>query len=199
MWTAIDSGGTRVIMSIDPVFQLAAALTLALVFGGGALSKMSAWAELEGVVANFRVLPRSLVPAATWILPPVELALAFGVLVPATRVPAALVMAALLAAFALAIAINIGRGRIDIDCGCFRSSLKQNLSWWLVLRNAVLIVVAVTCLLSPVARGLGWADNFVAVMAGLAVFIAYLSVGYVTLRVPPTYEDNYERALAQRT
>lgn len=186
-------------MGIDPVLQLAAALTLALVFGGGALSKMTAWAELEGVVANFRVLPRGLVPAAAWALPPVELLLALGVLIPATRVPAALVMAALLAAFAAAIAINIGRGRIDIDCGCFRSSLKQNLSWWLVLRNAVLILVSGACLLSPLARDLGWADNFVAVMAGVAMFTAYLSVGYVTLRVPPTYEDNYERALAQRS
>ncbi len=186
-------------MSIDPVLQLAAALTLALVFGGGALSKMTAWAELEGVIGNFRLLPRALVPVVSWALPPVELAMAIGLLVPATRVPSALAAAALLAAFAAAIAINIGRGRIDIDCGCFRSSLKQNLSWWLVLRNLLLISISAACLLSPVARDLGWADNFVAVMAGLATFTAYLSVGYVTLRVLPTYEDNYERALAQRT
>jgi len=37
------------------------------------------------------------------------------------------------------------------------------------------------------------------VLAGVAMFTAYLSVGYVTVRVPPTYEDNYERALAQRS
>lgn len=185
-------------MTIDPILQLTAALALALVFGLGAVGKFSAWAELEGVVANFRVLPRALVPLVTRLLPPVELVLAVGVLVPATRMAAAGGMAVLLAVFAAAIAVNVLRGRTDIDCGCFRSALKQNLSWWLVLRNGLLLVLAAACALSPSARELGWSDNFIVVMAALTLFTAYLSVGYVTLKVPPTFEDNYQRSLSRR-
>lgn len=185
-------------MTLDPVLQLTAALVLALVFGGGALSKLTAWAELEGVVANFRVLPRALVPIAARLLPPAELVLAVGILVPATRAAAAWGMGALLVVFAGGIALNIGRGRTDIDCGCFRSSLRQNLSWWLVLRNGLLVVLAAACLATPDARDLAWADSFIIVMAALTLFIAYLSVGYVTLAAPPTFEANYQRSLSRR-
>jgi len=185
-------------MSIDPVPQLTAALALAMVFGGGAASKMSAWAELEGVVRNFRILPGTLVPLVQWTLPPVELLLAVGVLVPATRAVSAAGMAALLALFAGAIALNVLRGRVDIDCGCFRSALRQNLSWWLVLRNGLLMALAAACLLPGTGRELGWADTFVVVMAACSLFAAYLCVGYVTLRRPPTYEQNYYRSLADR-
>lgn len=183
---------------IDPILQLTAALTLALVFGAGAASKMTAWAELEGVVRNFRILPGFLVPAVQWALPPAELLLGLGVLVPATRAASAAAMAVLLVLFAGAIALNVLRGRVDIDCGCFRSALRQNLSWWLVVRNMVLMVLALACLPEASGRELGWADNFVVVMASLTLFIAYLSVGYVTLRRPPTYEENYYRSLADR-
>jgi hypothetical protein len=107
-------------------------------------------------------------------------------------------MSVLLVLFAGAIAVNVMRGRTDIDCGCFRSALRQNLSWWLVLRNAVLLVLALACLPGASGRELGWADNFVVVMASLTLFTAYLSVGYVTLRRPPTYEENYYRSLADR-
>ncbi len=186
-------------MTIDPVLQLAAALTLALVFGGGAASKLTAWAELEGVVGNFRVLPRTLVPVVSWTLPPVELLLAVLVMIPATRPLAAIGMGALLAVFAAAIALNIARGRTGIDCGCFRSSLKQNLSWWLVLRNVLLMVMAAACIVMPGARELGPADHFIVVMAALSLFSAYLSVGYVTVQAPPSYEDNYQRSLSQRS
>jgi len=185
-------------VTLDPILGLTAALTLALVFGLGAVSKFAAWAELEGVVANFRVLPRALVPLVARLLPPVEVLLAIGVLIPATRAAAALGMAVLLVVFAAAIALNVARGRTGIDCGCFRSSLKQNLSWWLVLRNGLLLGLALACVATPGPRELGWADNFIVVMAALTLFIAYLSVGYVTLRVLPTFEDNYQRSLSGR-
>lgn len=185
-------------MTIDPVLQLAAALTLALVFGGSAASKMGAWEELEGVVRNFRILPGFLVPLVRWALPPAEVLLAVGVLVPGTRALAASGMAALLVLFAAALALNVVRGRVDIDCGCFRSALRQNLSWWLVLRNGVLVALAAACVPPVTGRDLGWADNFVVVTAACSLFVAYLSVGYVTLRRPPTYEENYYRSMAER-
>lgn len=185
-------------MTIDPMLQHTAAVTLALVFGTAAVGKFTAWDEFEGVVQNFRIAPRPLVPAIARLLPPVEALAALAVLVPALRAASGALMAVLLAVFAAGIAINLGRGRVNIDCGCFRSSLKQNLSWWLVLRNVLLTALALACVAAPGDRVLGAADFFFALVGASALFLTYLSVGYVTLRRPPTFEENYERSLAGR-
>jgi hypothetical protein len=43
--------------------------------------------------------------------------------------------------FAVAMGINLRRGRRHIDCGCFQSALKQTLSWTLVVRNVVMALL----------------------------------------------------------
>ncbi len=182
---------------IDPVLQSTAALTLALVFGIAGVGKLMAWAELEGVIRNYRIAPGALAPMISRVLPPVEILVAIAVLIPATRALGGLVALTLLAVFALAMGINLVRGRTDIDCGCFRSTLRQNLSWWLLLRNAILGVFALGCLLAPAERDIGWADSFVIVMASLVLLLSYLSTSYVTLRRPPTFEENYERTASR--
>lgn len=185
-------------MTLDPMLQHTAALALALVFGSGAYGKLSAWDEFEGVVQNFRVLPRQLVPVVAKVLPPVEVLLAVAVLIPPARAAAGLGMALLLALFAIAIGVNVLRGRVNIDCGCFRSSLKQNLSWWLVLRNALLGLLAVGCALASAPRDLAGVEWFFVVTGATVLFLVYLSVGYVTLRRPPTFEENYRSSVAGR-
>jgi uncharacterized membrane protein len=185
--------------SLDPVLIDFCALLLALVFASAAWGKFVAWTEFEGVVGNYRLLPRVLVVPVAKVLPPIEVVLAIGVLVPATRAPSAALLAVLLAVFGAAIAINVARGRVDIDCGCFRAAHKQNLSWWLVLRNALLVLAALACTLEPVARDTGWAESAVSVLAALTVFTSYLSIGGVTLRRPPTFDENHAHAVAQRS
>jgi len=178
---------------IDPILQLTASLTLALVFGIAGIGKLMAWAELEGVIRNYRIAPGVLAPLISLTLPPVEILVAIAVLVPATRALGGLGALVLLGVFAMAMGVNLVRGRTDIDCGCFRSTLRQNLSWWLVVRNAILAILALGCTIAPAERDLGWADSFVIVMASLVLLLSYLSISYVTLRRPPTFEENYER------
>jgi hypothetical protein len=174
---------------IDPALQHTAALALFLVFAGAAATKMAAWAELPGVVSNYRLLPGSLVASASWALPPVELALALAVLAGPLRAAAGAGMLLLLAAFAAAIGINVARGRTDIDCGCFGSALKQTLSWWLVLRNALLMLPAVACMLPAGTRALAGADGVTIAAGAVSLFLAYLATGYVTRRPPPSLEQ----------
>jgi hypothetical protein len=120
-----------------PEVATAVRVLIALVFLAAAASKMRYWAIFEGVVGNYRLLPQFAVRAFAWLLPPIELAVAFVVLL---NLPyASLAAAALLTLFAVAMAVNILRGRSHIDCGCFNSALKQPLRWSLVIRNAVLI------------------------------------------------------------
>jgi len=84
--------------------------------------------------------------------------------------------------FAAAMAINLQRGRSQIDCGCGHAFLKQTLSWALVARNAGLAGLLVPSLLftKPVAM----ATALSGVATGLAFFMLYLLLN-VFAALPP--------------
>lgn len=157
------------------VIGLAARVCLALVFITAAAGKLPHAAVLEGVVANYRLLPARLVRPVARALPWGELAV--GLALPAPFLgPVAVVPAiALLLVFAWAMAVNLKRGRAHIDCGCHRSELRQPLQWSLVGRNlglaGWLAVGLASSLLGPAA-----ADPTlpaIAVAAGVIAFLFY--------------------------
>ena len=155
---------------------LALRVFLALMFAVAAVGKLGHAEEFFGVVRNFRILPEPLARVAARVLPVAELAVAAGLLIGPLAVPAAWAGAALLLVFGLALAINVLRGRTWIDCGCFRNGLRQTVSWWLVLRNAVLALAALAvAVLLPQAQAPGLAEAFVGLAAGTVAMLLYLS------------------------
>ena len=160
------------------------ALLLTLVFAAAAVSKFQGWSAWPGVVGNFRVLPRPLVVPFAWALPALEALLAAALPTATLRAPAAIGAALLLALFSLAIAMNLRRGRTTIDCGCFRSDLRQTLSPALLVRNAVLAVAALA--LVPAADGapLTALERAIAGGGALCLFFCYLSVGLLFRPLP---------------
>ena len=145
-----------------------------LIFLTAAWGKLRHRLEFEGVVANYRLLPDWAVAPFALVLPPVEAVvgalLPTGLLPPWTEGAAA----ALLALFAVAMAINIKRGRTHIDCGCFQSALKQTLGWTLVARNAVLVLaVGASALPSGEIPSWGRAEGL---LAGAVMFILLQSL-----------------------
>lgn len=72
------------------------------------------------MIANYRLLPSFMVVPFAKLLPWLELGSAIALLVPPVREAAAWVAAGLFMIFAMALAINVGRGRTHIDCGCVR-------------------------------------------------------------------------------
>ena len=84
-------------------------------------------------------------------------------------------------------AINLRRGRADIDCGCFAGLMRQKLSWPLVARNLVL-ALALLVVAAGVggARSLAWLD-LVTVAAGTAsLLLAWTVVGSLYGMAPPS-------------
>lgn len=124
-----------------PEVAIAIRTLVALVFLTASLGKMRHWVVFQGVIANYRLLPDALVAPIADLLPPVEalvgILLLLGLATPWPQAGAAV----LLLIFAAAMGVNLLRGRRDIDCGCFQSALKQRLSWSLVARNAVLVLL----------------------------------------------------------
>src|SRR5690349_20975155 len=120
---------------VGPVFVLAAA------------QKAQHWRIFSAVLANYRLLPPALVAPFAIVLPPAEMLVGLLLLSAQFRPFGDLAAVALLGLFAMAMAINLRRGRSEIDCGCGQSILKQNLRWLLVGRNAVLTALLVPPLL----------------------------------------------------
>lgn len=163
----------------DPLIQLPAAFLLTFVFAHAALPKLGTPDTFEGVVANYRVLPSWLVRPAARGLPVLEIAIAAGLLLAPVRAYAAAGAVALLAVFAAAIAVNVLRGRLDIDCGCFRSETRQGIGWRYVVRNLFLVGVAFALLLPGSGRSPTFMD-----LAFVAAFSATAAILYTVANQP---------------
>lgn len=140
-------------VTYEPVITAYAQVLLLILFGAAGWSKLRSLEAFEGVVYNFRILPERAARPFARLLPVAELAVAAGLVLPATRASAAAGAIALLAVFCIAIAVNMGRGRREIDCGCFSSTLKQHLSIGLILRNVLLAGLAGLLVWEPAAGG----------------------------------------------
>ncbi len=155
-----------------PLLGVAASVAVALLFAVAGIDKLRHRDLLPGVIANYRLLPDALVAPAAALLPGVELLVAAGLLLGFAPL-APMVAIALLLVFAAGMAINIGRGRRHIDCGCGHVGLRQQLGWSHVARNLVLA----TALLPALAAGrahLGMADAALGAAAGVALYLLLL-------------------------
>jgi uncharacterized membrane protein YphA (DoxX/SURF4 family) len=151
---------------------LAARIVVACIFLTAGAGKLRHLTVFEGVLANYRLLPRWAIAPMHVLLPLAELAIGVGVVaVPQLAAPAA---ALLLLVFAAAMAVNLRRGRNDIDCGCHQSVLRQRLSWTLVWRNGALTVLALAAALpAPRLAASAWLTG---AGAGLGVFALYCAM-----------------------
>jgi hypothetical protein len=143
---------------------------VALVLLSAAAGKMRHWIALQGVIANYRLVPDALVKPITYLLPPAEALLAIWLVSGWAASSAAAAAAGLLCLFAVAMAVNLGRGRRDIDCGCFQIALRQTLSWPLVWRN---LCLALGLVLSTafVGASVGVWSTLYAVLLGAVLFV----------------------------
>jgi len=165
---------------MDPSILLAVRVLFTLVFGIAVAGKLRHRDEFVGVVANYRLAPEALAPLIAWVIIILELLVAISLATGLAPVAGAALALSLLAAFAVAMAINLARGRREIDCGCFQSALRQRLSVALVVRNAVLIAMLLPLVLSATDEAVQSPSLLQAVNgvgAGVALFVLYQIFG----------------------
>jgi hypothetical protein len=153
--------------TLDPLIIAIAAGTVMLVFVRGLIHKLTDHAMFRITVSEYGLLPEVLVAPAAIALMVAEAAVIAGLLVPVARPFAAALGVALLVAYGAAIAVNLMRGQVTIDCGC--GGPGHGLSWLLVWRNAGLAGLAAIAGMAPDGRGLGLADGVVLVLSVLTV------------------------------
>lgn len=162
--------------------SVAGRICVGLVFVLAAAQKAQHWRIFSGVLANYRLLPAITIAPVALLLPPAEMLVGLLLLSAQVRPFGEVGAVALLGLFAVAMAVNLKRGRIQIDCGCGRSFLKQTLRWGLVWRNAGLAALLLPSLSFTGPTGLTTALSGIA--AGLAFFVLYLLLN-VLFALPP--------------
>jgi hypothetical protein len=106
------------------------------------------------------------------LVPILEIAVAVGLLVDASRRYAALAGIVMLLGYAAAIAVNLRRGRRDLSCGCGGPNDRRPISAWMVWRN-VLISLALAVGLLP------WADRPLSFTDGVTIVFGLLTIALV--------------------
>ena len=155
--------------ALDPLAVAIAASVLVLVFVRGLWHKLAEHGVFRVTLAEYGLIPERLVPFAALAIAIAEAAVVAGLVVPATRPAAALGAAMLLGLYAAAIAINLRRGHVTLDCGC--GGPGYGLSWLLVARNGALIAAAGLAAMPVSGRELGAADAAVLALAAVTVWL----------------------------
>lgn len=174
--------------ALDPAASWAASGALALVFAQAAWHKARDLGAFSAAVANYELIPAALAPLAATQLLVAEILLVGTLALPPARTAAALGALALLALYAGAIALNLARGRRDVDCGCTGPALRQPLSGWLLLRNAALGALAIAAAAPTTARALAPADALPIAGGAAALFALFLAGNQLAANAPRSRE-----------
>lgn len=163
----------------DPALLLSLRWMLCALFVIAVVHKISSPAAFVGTVHTYRLLPSSLVAPFAYALIAGEGVAAVALLLN-LRV-GSVIATALLAMYTAAIAVNLWRGRRDIDCGCAGPYVRQSLSYGLVARNLLFLgAAAVTLLPAETGRALGALDWFTALAAAGTFALLFLAVNQLT-------------------
>ena len=152
------------------------ASSLALLLAVAAAHKLAGFRSFAATLGDYRLLPARAVSFVAVLTILAEIATASGLLVPALRAPAAITAALIFSAYGAAIAVNIARGRVDIDCGCSFGRSADRLTVFLIWRNAALAGAALVAAAPASARALGAFD-----LAASALFVVAAAAFYLTI------------------
>ena len=172
-------------LTVDPGIGYVLAGAFALLFAQATLHKWQRVAEFRAVIANYRLAPRALEPVLALLIPALETGVAALLLPPQTRIIAAVVAMLLLAGYGAGIAINLGRGRRDVDCGCAGPADRRPIGGWMVWRNLLLVALLAALALPSADRGLEFADALT-ILGGIAVAaLLYTAIDQLYAQVVP--------------
>lgn len=162
---------------MDTVYIHVISLLLSWVFLSAAWHKLRRPDHFRLALDGYRLLPFKAHSSHASIVALAEAAIGAGMLVGQTRATAAAAGMLVLVAYALAIGVNLLRGRTDVDCGCAGPAGRQPISWYLVARNILLVVLAAATLVTAPERALGWVDWLTTACAGLLAILVYRGSG----------------------
>ncbi|MDO6694222.1 MauE/DoxX family redox-associated membrane protein [Aliiglaciecola sp. 3_MG-2023] len=121
--------------------------------------------------ADYGVTQTKLASALRYTLGSLELVIAVALIFDGSRTSASIVAALLLSAYLIGMTIQLIQGKRDISCGCSGPNSHIKVSWSLIIRNALLVPLVLTCTM-PSA---GFASSlwFAVLMTGAFLILTY--------------------------
>jgi hypothetical protein len=174
------------VTEIPGLIAAIAAGVLSLVFARSAAHKVAEFAFFSATLGEYRLLPALFVGPAAIVLTITEAVAIVLLILPDTRIAGAILASSLLSLYAVAMAINLHRGRFKIDCGC--GGPGQMISWPLVLRNVILAGAAAFVAMNTAA--------FAAIPAGAFVAFAGVMLCWLLLAIVDQIIGNRSHARA---
>ena len=169
---------------IDPDIILFARVSICLLFAHAVWNKLQSFPHFRATLAEYQLLPTGLVTPAAAMVIACECAIVLLLCVNATEFLGFSLAAGLLAVYLSAIWLNLLRGRRDIDCGCTGPGHTQALTYWLLLRNLILVLIAVFGLLPATGRVIGWGDALLVLVAVLLATVLYATANQLLSNEP---------------
>ena len=162
---------------MDPAVHTVLRLLLAALLGLALAAKLRGYRHFREAVGRYEVVPAGLAGVASGVVVVWEVAAVAGLL--AWPRGGAVLAAALFALYAVAVSVNLLRGRTRIDCGCEWGGREAiaSAAWltpWLPLRNAILMLAALAVCTPMAERPQTLADYGVISAATPALVAAFL-------------------------
>jgi len=171
-------------MKPDPAIHAALRLCLAALFVSAALHKLRGPARFRAALDAYDILPQRAHGVVARALPWLEAAIAAGLLGTGSFPVAAAAAGLLLCVYTAAIAINVLRGRRDIDCGCGVAGARQSIGPGLLMRNLARIACSGAVACGAGDRLLHAADAVTVVAASLAAMLLWTAAAQLSA-LPP--------------
>jgi hypothetical protein len=171
------------------IFIFIVRLCLGMVFVMSAIPKIAAPTRFVASVARYQLLPGSLTKPFGYVLPYLELGTGALLLVGWRTELASAAALVMLAVFTLAMLLAIVRKQ-HITCGCFGLLYSEKVGWRSVLRDTVLVGLAISVLVvsdqivpvfDVVSNGDPWQSSLevgaVSLSSTVSGLLGYLSIG----------------------
>ncbi|MBR1201834.1 MULTISPECIES: MauE/DoxX family redox-associated membrane protein [unclassified Bradyrhizobium] len=153
----------------DPLLRVLASGSILVVLARAVVEKVFAYSRFVSNVRDYRLLPAASAPFAAAALMAAEMAAMSCLLVSPYAAGGALLSILLFAGCAVAMAAALVAGRAEIDCACGGNG--QVVSWPLVVRNIVLVVIAGSILLPTDSSALSRPKILLGLAALLAAYL----------------------------
>ncbi|MDX9753315.1 MAG: MauE/DoxX family redox-associated membrane protein [bacterium] len=130
------------IQYLYPYFSLFARLLLGGLFLYAGAIKLVDMQNFMYDIENYRLIPHSVLPLLAISLPAIEIIAGLCLILGLWTEGALTIITTLMVVFIAAITSAVWRG-LDISCGCFGTSDAEQVGWSILLRDYVLLLIAV--------------------------------------------------------
>jgi hypothetical protein len=161
-------------MILDPFITLTAKLFLGLLLLATGVHKGVDPSRLRALILSYRLVPPYSVRTMARLAVGVEVTLGAALMVPAISKPVSLPAAGVFAIYFVVVGLSLVLARDEMDCGCSFHGMSVRVSGAHLVRNAVLVVLALVASMADSGRAIGWWEEIQIGSAVLCLALIYL-------------------------